>query len=315
MNNKHFNNIEIDENMKQTGQTCIICGNNVFTRISNQLRDSDQHTVVMCLTCGHIQISPIPSSEEDKVFYNKNRQAKNIGKTTNINRLFKISSNDTRRRVKFIADRSPKTASILDIGTGYGFFVDSLSKLGNPTKGIEVSKERRDAAAKFTDVKILNIDLYNSKIEPYEHFDIITLFQVLEHLRDPIKFCTILREYLTEGGVIVIEVPNHNDWMLNACATYRSFYYQRAHISYFTPDTLRYVLTKADFPEIEMIGVQRYSIKNMLNWRLFNKPQLQSPSFEVSRIFSWLDHYYKSRLERLMRCDTIMAVCTKKAFR
>lgn len=315
MNDRRSNNIEIVENMKQRVQTCILCGNSVFKRISKQLRDSHQHTVVTCLTCGHVQISPIPSPEEDKDFYNKNRQARNIGKTIDINRLKKISPHDTLRRVKFIVDRFQKTASILDIGAGYGFFIDSLSKLGYQVKGIEVSKERRDVAAKITDVEILNIDLYNSTIEPYEQFDIITLFHVLEHLRDPAKFCTILRDYLVDGGHLVIEVPNLNDCMLNACAAYRSFYWQRAHISYFTPDTLVHVLTKVGFPEIEMICVQRYSITNMLNWRLFGKPQLLSPSFEVNKMFSWVDHYYKSRLEGTMRCVTLMVVAQKKEFK
>jgi len=288
--------------------TCILCGSRKgFEQIADHLRDSQQHSVIRCINCGHVQIAPLPSPEDDKRFYDENRQAKNIGERTEIDHLRTVESYDTIRRTKFIVSRFPQAITVLDVGCGHGFFLAEMSCLGYRVKGIEISRERRTVAEKVTTAAILNVDLLESTPE-LEAFDVITMFHLLEHLSDPVKFCKILRRYLTEQGSLVIEVPNLDDLMLEACPPYRSFWWQRAHISYFNRNTLHRVLVEAGYSDIGILGVQRYGIDNRASWLVTGKPQIDSPSFETAGSYTWLERYYKSYLENILRCDTLMAV-------
>lgn len=293
--------------------TCILCGNTgEFKQLAGHLRDSCQHSVVQCGICGHVQITPLPSYEEDRKFYDENQQAKNIEAPTDINHLRNIQSYDTRRRAKFITDRFPVETRILDIGTGQGFFLAELFQLGYHIKGIEISQEKRTAAQQITTAPILNIDLLQSSPK-IGTFDVITMFHLIEHLTDPIRFCRIVRRYLTNQGCLIIEMPNLDDLMLDSCPTYRLFWWQRAHISYFGARTIQHVLREAGYAEVEVLGIQRYGIDNMMNWLVNGKPQLDAPSYETSSPYRWLEQYYKSHLEKTLRCDTLMAIGSKKS--
>lgn len=181
--------------------------------------------------------------------------------------------------------------------------------MGYNVSGIEPSFERRMMAERVCNVAIHDINLLESTPD-IGAFNIITLFFVLEHLSEPIRFCSILRRYLIDEGCLIVEVPNLDDLMLEACPQYRSFWWQRAHISYFSTNTLRRVLVEAGFANVELVGVQRYGIENMMNWLITGKPQIQSPSFETTGPYQQFEQKYKTHLENTMRYDTLVAVAS-----
>lgn len=135
--------------MPHSNGICIVCGGHKFELIADRLRDSDQHKVVRCTRCGPVQISPLPSLEGDKVFYDMNRQSKNIGEIIEIAHLRSKKQYDTRRRANFVANRFPISNSVLDVGSGYGFFLEAMSYLGYNVSGIEPSFERRMIAERI----------------------------------------------------------------------------------------------------------------------------------------------------------------------
>ena len=178
-----------------------------------------------------------------------------------------------------------------------------MKKAGfNPT-GIEIGKDRRIIAKKVTSVPI-----WSNKIKgpnrSGKKFDIICLFHVLEHIQDPIKLCSDLKSYLKKNRTLIIEVPNTNHYLLNIDKHYRNFYWQRAHISYFTAETVKVVLKKAGFRKVKIVGVQRYTFINAANWLIFKKPQLKNPSYKTG-IFSQVDNLYRKFLINNLSCDTL----------
>ena len=91
---------------------------------------------------------------------------------------------------------------------------------------------------------------------------------------------------------------------------YGDWFWQRAHINYFSPKTLRKVFHKAGF-KVRILGVQRYSIENLFSWKLTNKPQLKNPTHSLSKEYEWIEKYYKHNLERKLICDTLIVIGTK----
>lgn len=151
--------------MQNMNKTCVLCGKTKFITISKKVRDSSKHKVVKCLNCEHTQLFPIPSIGEEEKFYDENLQEKNINNQGSIKRVRRKMMPDDIRRAGFMSKITSKKEKILEIGSGYGFFLEIMKKRNYDIIGIEVSKIKREYSQKFNDVKVLDIDI-NDKNSP-----------------------------------------------------------------------------------------------------------------------------------------------------
>jgi 2-polyprenyl-3-methyl-5-hydroxy-6-metoxy-1,4-benzoquinol methylase len=200
-----------------------------------------------------------------------------------------------------------KNQTILDVGSGYGFFLREMSGLGYKITGIEISQERRKISARVTKTKVLDIDLLEDTAG-LPKFDCLTLFHSLEHILDPVSFLKILKKHLNRNGKLIIEVPNADDLLLGASEGYRNFYWQRAHLFYFNAKTLKKIIQKAGLSIIGLSYVQRYSLENFMNWFILGQPQLQKPVFQTRSEYQWLEDYYKKYLSKTGKSDTLILI-------
>ena len=223
-----------------------------------------------------------------------------------LNELRRLSASDINRRSVLIQKTIQKNKKILEIGSGDGFFLEKMQDYGDKMTGIEVSKQRRIKSRKITNVKVLDIDLVQN-VPDIGSFDVIVLFQVLEHIRDPINFLKNILKLLKPRGKLIVEVPNFNDFQIKLNSAYRDWQFQRGHIHYFTPNILKYVFTQAGL-KVKVIGVQRYSIENMFSWKLTGKPQISNPTFSLTKEYEWIEKHYKIQLENNLTSDTIVAI-------
>ena len=290
---------------------CIFCKHPKLTIVSPQVRDSKNHKVMKCKKCGHVQLNPVPSQKEDDRFYDENLQDKNVNDVGTIGRAYNKMIEDTIRRIDVIKKITPKKGKILEIGSGHGFFLEMMRKEGFDMTGIDISKEKRRIAKKVTKVKVLdvNINEENLNLGP---FDAVVLFHVLEHIADPVMFLKNIRRILKPKGVVVVEVPNCNDFQLDLNKSYRDFYWQRAHIHYYTPNILKRIFKASGLSKTRIIGTHRYSIENMFSWKITNKPQLDEPVYNLPKEYEWIEKPYKQHLEKTLKCDTMVVVANNK---
>ena len=189
--------------------------------ISEKLRDDFSHNikVVRCLTCGHVQLTPLPSQEENQLFYNNDSQTRNLMGETDLKLWQGKSEQDTKRRQTWLSNLISPQSKILDIGCGYVFFVDELTQHNYQAVGIDVSKERIDLAQTHLSGKFIQgwIDDDDDQFaQRYHHyFDVVTLFHVLEHISDPVTFINQCFNLVAPNGFLLIEVPNLADELLD----------------------------------------------------------------------------------------------------
>lgn len=96
--------------------------------------------------------------------------------------------------------------TILDVGTGCGYFIDRAQKKGWIVKGIEPSSKAVDYAG--TDK---SLDIFVGTLKEYsgnDRFDVITFINVLDHSAAPWEEIERARQFLKPGGIIYIRFPN-----------------------------------------------------------------------------------------------------------
>ncbi len=95
----------------------------------------------------------------------------------------------------------------LDIGAGGGEWVYLMHKLGCESFGIEPNTGYGTFAKDNYGVDVF-LGMYQDSTFARESFDVLSLFQVLEHLADPVEDLRRMSEYLKPGGRFIIEVPD-----------------------------------------------------------------------------------------------------------
>lgn len=111
------------------------------------------------------------------------------------------------QRVEMIKTLVPKRTAVLDIGTGSGELLYVGRKNGLDMEGIEVDQAYAQFGRKSYGVKIINQSLRNAVL-PDNHFGLVTIFHVLEHLPDPQAALSKIHATLKPGGCVLVEVPN-----------------------------------------------------------------------------------------------------------
>lgn len=285
---------------------CIFCHNTTARKISNHVRDSRAHSIVRCNSCKLVQLTPLPSLYEMEEFYNDCLQFTNIKESTHYNELKKNQHDDTVRRANTVSTIIPIKSELLDIGSGFGFFIKEMKKRKYKMTGIEISSFARNISKKKSGCDVLNINLLTQSLS--RRFDGITLFHVLEHISEPLNFLRNLKNNLRKNSPLIIEVPNLSDHLLKINSEYKQFYWQKAHLSYFNSNTLTQLLQKAGYVVDSIIYYQRYGLDNFIYWNALNKPQITSPSFSSTSKYKWLEKYYKQYLVQSKQSDTIISI-------
>src|SRR4051794_9433644 len=95
--------------------------------------------------------------------------------------------------------------SLLDVGASYGWMVDVGLQLGLDSYGIEPSPMDHDESLAG---RIACQTLDEHAALATRRYDVITMWHVLEHLRDPVTAASKIGGLLSDNGIVVIAVPN-----------------------------------------------------------------------------------------------------------
>ncbi len=154
----------------------------------------------------------IKSKNEEFAFFNQLSD-----EWWNENGKFKILHQIKSHRMSYILDqinnRNIRNLKILDVGCGGGIICEPLARLGAKVTGIDFAPNNIIAAkihSKKNKLKInyINKDIEKSKLD--EKFDIILMFEVLEHLDDWKKTIKNIKKNLNKNGLIIISTINRN---------------------------------------------------------------------------------------------------------
>jgi SAM-dependent methyltransferase len=136
-----------------------------------------------------------------------------------------------------------KPGRVLEVGCGQGFMLAVLKDLGWDVYGIERNEQAARVAANLADTDIF----INGFLEVPDtaRYELIILFQVLEHMEDPYTLLSECEKHLAPGGKIVISVPNFASWQAEIMGERWFHLDPPRHLFHFSPATLKCLLQRA----------------------------------------------------------------------
>jgi len=141
-----------------------------------------------------------------------------------------------------------KTNRILDVGCGIGYFLDVAK-----TRGWEVyGTEYTESAVKICEDKgiIMNSGALNPKNYAAESFDVITSFEVIEHINTPNEEIARIYSLLRKGGYFYVTTPNFNSLLRYYLGAKYNVIGWPEHLSYYTPKTLTALMLNHGFKKV-----------------------------------------------------------------
>ena len=129
---------------------------------------------------------------------------------------------------------------LLDIGSGSGYLLECAIEAGAECTGIETGEQRREWLQKRLAIPIMNSNIEDMPAKM--QFDIITMFDLIEHVLDPVKLMKSVCEHLTSSGIVVIFTPNFDSLGIKYMREKSNLILPTGHLTYFTNKSMNYLL-------------------------------------------------------------------------
>ncbi len=196
-----------------------------------------------CPGCGLIRLEPRPAPAELSRYYPEEYEAFQERRE---NLLFRWGRRRLwHRRLQVIRHSFPRPGRAFDVGCATGEFLEILRRQGWDVAGIEPNpRAAQQARARLGTEAIQVVSLEEASFPPAT-FDLITLWDVLEHLVDPLSALRRLAAWLRPGGLLALGVPNLESWDARLFGPAWIGWDAPRHLHLFPDSTLRKMLATA----------------------------------------------------------------------
>jgi 2-polyprenyl-3-methyl-5-hydroxy-6-metoxy-1,4-benzoquinol methylase len=205
--------------------TCLVCHSDQRTP------QWPAHGIMLfkCVACGHQYFEKMPRDLADVYEGPAYLEQSKGSYLTNVDyRLRRFAA----ERLDILASQKPFSSgqTLLDIGCGTGWFLQAAKERGYAVSGFEFSA----ALARFT-AETVGCKVYDSQLAAIPPgFDIATLFDVIEHVPNPVQTLKAVRATLKPGGIVLVFCPNFDSVAIRAAGADSNLVMPTRHLSYFT---------------------------------------------------------------------------------
>ena len=233
---------------RQGIEPCPVCGHagarewlQAPDRFHGRRRD---YELVRCSTCSLVWLTHPPRPDEMHEHY-----------TDAYHSLISGAGEDSPARWGFrktaIAQHKP-SGSLLDLGCSSGSFFEFIKGEQWKLYGIEMSAECAKIAREKSGAEVFVGDIVDAQFPP-ESFDVITCFDVLEHLYEPRQVMAKVINWLKPGGIFYVLVPNIDSAEARVFGSYWCGLELPRHLFHYSPTSLSYLARSVGLQEISLV--------------------------------------------------------------
>jgi SAM-dependent methyltransferase len=230
---------------------CGLCGSG-----RRELRFADgPFSVVRCSACGLTYVTPrlAPGALIQEVYdegYWSSSAAKDRG-YSDYRSDAPLYLKTYRKRLSVVRRHFPKPARVLDVGCAAGYFLAVMAEAGWQVTGVEPSDAiRAQAVERLGAERVHGGLLQDVPLEPGS-FDLVTFWDVIEHVPDPVAVLAHARTLLAPGGKLLIETQNVDSRAAKLLGKAWQHYKHAEHIYHFNPHTIADLLGRAGYRILE----------------------------------------------------------------
>ncbi len=222
--------------------SCALCGEENRT----VLFEEAPFRVVRCSRCGLVYVTPrLPPGALLEEIYDESYWKSDSPKVRGYadysaerdfyERTFRI-------RYRFVGNFAFPPGKVLDVGCAAGYFLSVAKEKGWECAGVEPSRPIAETARR----NLPGVEIFTGLLEdaPFEKesFDLVTLWDVVEHTPDPVSFLRAASAMVKPGGILVLETQNVDSLFARVLGRKWQHFKHAEHLFHFSPYTLRRLL-------------------------------------------------------------------------
>lgn len=267
---------------------CPACGN-----------DQPEHSFdkmgfkyVQCPQCATLFVSPRPAYRDLMKIYVDSPSTKFW-----VNDFF-LPMAEARRekifkpRAQFVAQRFPemKNKRMADIGAGFGLFLEEMKNIW-PAADIFAIEPSLEMAQICCGKGITVLETTLEDVDPAQRFDILTSFELFEHLHDPLPFVQKVRELLRPGGWFFMTTLNALGFDIQVLWEKAKSVFPPQHLNFFNPSSISLLLEREGLEVIEI------ATPGQLDWDIV-EGTYAGEGTNPGRFFATLSRYGKEEAKK-----------------
>ena len=245
--------------MNSIKQSCRVCNSHRTRELFTVERDSFK----VCDDCTHVFLDITYDDDSIKKLYENYGNERARTYFEGVDSKTRAHIDQFLKRCRDYCRTGSTTLRLMDVGCGTGVLLKRAQQLGFYVEGIEIceplAKETAEQVGCRVHKDVLSLETYADG-----HFDVVTLYDVVEHLQEPQRDVKFVYDVLKPGGVLFILCPNEGALIrkLSRLAFHLTFskvitplsvlYYQD-HLSYFTRRSLLTLIKQLD---LEIAGLE-----------------------------------------------------------
>jgi 2-polyprenyl-3-methyl-5-hydroxy-6-metoxy-1,4-benzoquinol methylase len=242
---------------------CSLCNADSTSTLLNK----QGFSIVKCDHCGFVYVNPRVKNEQLAVIYEhsyfRNKDYGYVSYEQEKNLRLKNFERWLNDATPFIT--AGKTVLALDVGCAAGYCLDVMKQKGWDTEGLELDEEMCGILQKNGyAVSKTHLEDFNTG----NRYNMITLFDVIEHIPHIDTAFRKLHSLLAEGGVVVMVTPNHNSFQRRLFGKKWFQYKPIEHIQYFTKQSLNEFAERNGLEMIHCSSCGQYADSNFIINRL-----------------------------------------------
>lgn len=221
------------------------------------------YRIATCGRCGLTQLHPPPAAEvleslyADGYFHGEGGSGYQdyAGQRQEYRATF-------REEVARLAACVAPGARVLDVGCGYGYFLDQAAAAGYDAYGLDASGAAVEKAREVAPGRVFEGTLESCPELGDRVFDAVFASHVLEHVLEPVGFLRAIRERLVPGGCLVVLTPNVRSLLARLSGRRWVSFKLPEHVAYYDPASIRYLCEVTGFDVLRVEpSCQHYRIE------------------------------------------------------
>lgn len=221
----------------------ILMNKKTFLKVKDHSVSDEEFDLMYNSEFDFLETTPQPSPEQLPEYYKSDDYISHTDSRRNLfeNVYHLVKTRTLKRKLNIINTHSKDGKTLLDFGCGTGDFLKIAKQNKWKASGVEPNDQARQIAHSKLDGLVFTPEQF-LKFET-EHFDVITLWHVLEHVPDLKTHLTIFKRLLKPNGTLIIAVPNYKSYDAKIYKTYWAAFDVPRHLWHFSRASINKLMT------------------------------------------------------------------------